>query len=92
MIMRRVEDKTFTDAVVHVTGNAYSRCEFHNCTFVFQGFPCGLDTCKFHGSHLWRLEFTVHDSDQWDEFISVFAAMITKSLPKVSPPANDRGG
>ena len=82
MILRKVEGKTFTDAVVHVTGNMYVACEFHNCTFVFQGFPCGFDSCHFHGPDLWRLEFTVHDSDQWDNFMTTIASIITKQLPK----------
>ncbi len=85
MIIRRVEKKAFRDAVVRVTGNAYIGCEFHDCTFVFNGFPCVFDSCSFHGAHLWRLEFTVHDSDQWDKFMTDLAALITKHLPKMPP-------
>jgi len=83
MIIRKVEDQTFQNAVVHVTGNKFFRCVFHSCTFVFHGLPCGFDSCKFHGSHLWRLEFSVFDANQWDQFMSVVASLITKTLPKL---------
>ncbi len=85
MIMRKVVDQTFRNAVVYITGNHYLRCDFHTCTFVFHGLPVSFDSCKFHGSLLWRLEFTVHDSDQWDEFMSTLASLITKMLPKLPP-------
>ena len=85
MIIRRVEKKTFRDTVVFITGNRYFDCEFHDCTFVFSGFPCEFDSCSFHGAQLWRLEFTVHDSDQWDNFMSVLAGFITKTIPKKPP-------
>ncbi len=83
MIVRKVENQTFRNAVVHVTGNKFFGCEFHSCTFVFHGLPCGFDSCQFDGGHLWRLEFTVHDADQWDDFISTLANVITKTLPKL---------
>lgn len=85
MILRRVVDQTFTNAVVHITGNHFLRCVFDNCTFVFHGLPVTFDTCHFQGSLVWRLEFTVHDSDQWDEFMSSLASLITRMLPKIPP-------
>lgn len=86
MILRKVEDVVFKNAVVHITGNAFFRCKFHECTFVFQGFPCHFDGCNFDGVHVWRIECTIHDSDQWDNFMSILANLITKSLPKTPPP------
>ncbi len=86
IIVRKVENQTFRNAVVHVTGNAFLGCEFYNCTFVFHGLPFRFDTCKFDGAHLWRLEFTVYDADEWDQFMSVMASLITKSLPRSPKP------
>lgn len=85
MIIRRVENKTFRNAVVHITGNAYIGCKFYDCTFVFSGLPCSLVSNVFHGNHVWRLEFTVYDPDQWDIFMTDIAPLITKQLPRTPP-------
>ena len=85
MLVRNVTDKTFTDAVVYLTGNMFLRCTFENCTFVFQGFPVGFDSCHFNGAHIWRIEFTVHDADQWDEFMTALANIITNNIPEAPP-------
>lgn len=87
MILRNFENVTFTGVVVYVTGNHYVGCTFDNCTLVFHGTPVGFEKCVFHSNSSWRIEFTVHDPDQWDQFMSIVASAITRSLPK-APPAS----
>ncbi|MCA9288659.1 MAG: hypothetical protein KDA05_08745 [Phycisphaerales bacterium] len=78
-------DKTFRDQVVYATGHAYQGCVFEACTIVAQSIGPGVfQNCRFNGC-VWHLNLVIHDSDQWDEFMGGFAAIITKSLPRDHP-------
>jgi hypothetical protein len=77
-------DTAFHHQTVYLTGHVYERCTFDACTLVFRGAPSTLTDCSFTLC-AWHLDFLVHDSDQWDEFLSgPAAAFITKTIPRTT--------
>ena len=82
------EGKVFEDQTVYLSGNAYFDCSFSRCVLVFRGDAGPITGCSFQ-SCVWHLDMVVSDHQAWEEFLTVLAPMISKSLPR--PPGKAPG-
>ena len=73
----------FEDATVYVTGHSYTDCTFRRCTMIYMGGVTVMNACKFDGC-VWHLNVLVHDSDDWDEFVTFVMQMVTRTVPRKS--------
>jgi hypothetical protein len=81
-VLLKHEDVVFDDETIYSSGNAYKRCTFNRCVIVVRDTPGVFEDCGFSGC-IWHVDILVHDSDQWDAFMSGIASMITKTLPRL---------
>ena len=77
-----VNDKTFEDQTVYVSGHYYLDCTFKRCTMVLTSFDflasgCTMDSC------VWHIDALVHDHEEWDQFLHGLAIKILGALPRL---------
>ncbi len=79
--LRFLEDLTFENRVMHLTGHAYVNCTFRKCTIVFRGFPTKCDHVHFEDC-VWEINWLVHDRNQWEVFLEKLGPSLIGSVPQ----------
>jgi hypothetical protein len=50
--LEQIENKTYKNEVVLISGRKFVGCHFEHVTFLYNGGGVGFDRCKFSGFHL----------------------------------------
>jgi hypothetical protein len=80
-MMLVVENRTFENATVYLTGHAFLDCTFRHCTLVYRGEGCTFSNCTIDAC-IFHIDWLVTDHRIWAEFLTGFGRKIVDGLPR----------
>lgn len=81
------QSQNFNGRAVYLTGHAYKKCRFEQCTLIYQGAPSCVTECDFINCR-WHIDVLAWDLSMWEDMQRSVFALIGTNLPRVTAPMN----
>lgn len=81
-VLTKHENKTFESQTLQISGHAYIKCQFINCTLIFTNVPVVLQGCHFQNCN-WSLHYDIlWGAPQTLQTIKKLIDKIDQGMPK----------